>query len=56
MGTDWIAILAVVTFSVVGFFVAAFVLATVLTSISRRNRRNFEVRHHRAKRTKPARS
>lgn len=55
MGNDWLAIFTVAVFSVIGFIIAAFVLATLLTSISRRNRRNFEIQHHRSKRSRPAR-
>jgi putative exporter of polyketide antibiotics len=49
MGTDWLAIFTVAVFSIIGFMIAAFVVATLLTSMSRRNRRNFEIRHHRSK-------
>lgn len=55
MGTDWLAIFTIAVFSIVGFLIAAFVLATLLTSVSQRNRRNFEIRHHRSKRGRTAR-
>lgn len=55
MGTDWLAIFTVAVFSIIGFMIAAFVVATLLTSMSQRNRRNFEIRHHRSKSRRIAR-